>query len=380
MNESERLHSNILVQLRKKLPDEDLRRLRVLAWAMTGLLLEKTIHFALWALVIGGATLAASRERRFRRWFNNLHVVVRGYYEPFIHEVLADWKGQRLYLALDTSSIDGRWTMLKVSLIYRGRAVPVAWLVLGATAHSVTLNKYRDLLRYVATLLPANCTVVLLADRGFRDTDLMKLLREELHWHFRIRLPKSTLVNLPDGKTKALGEFRLKPGEMRFLQAVTITADAYGPVNLAFAWDPKAKDDPWYIATDEPASPTTLDEYGCRFDIEEGFLDDKSGGFQLESTQLDTLAQLDRLLLVMALATLHLVALGTEIVAQRLRRFVDTHWQRGLSYFQIGWRALRQGVYRTSLPVIVAWRLSPAPDPYPVRRTSRTFTLVTDDG
>ena len=378
MSESEQLHSNILVHLRKKLPGEDMRRLQVLAWAVTGLLLEKTINISLWVLVVSGEVLAASRERRFRRWLHNRHVDVRAFYSPFIREALAEWAGRRLYLALDCSTIAGRWTMLKISLVYRGWVVTVAWLVLGPTANIVPLNKYRDLLHHVATLLPAGCEVVLLADRGFRDTKLMKCLRKELNWHFRIRLIKSTTVTLPDGKTKALRDFRLDPGEMRFLQQVTITAQHY-PVNLAFAWDPKAKDDPWYIATDELASPASLDEYGLRFDVEEGFLDDKSNGFQLEATQLNDPNAISRLLLIMALTTLYVTALGTEVVASGARRFIDTHWRRGLSYFQIGWRALRQAVYRASL-LFSSWRLSSEPDPFPVRHSSRAFTLFADDG
>jgi hypothetical protein len=80
MSESKQLHSNILVHLRKKLPSEDLRRLQVLAWAATGLLLEKTINISLWVLVVSGEVLTASRERRFRRWLHNRHVDVRAFY------------------------------------------------------------------------------------------------------------------------------------------------------------------------------------------------------------------------------------------------------------------------------------------------------------
>ncbi len=45
---------------------------------------------------------------------------------------------------------------------------------------------------------------------------------------------------------------------------------------------------------------------------------------------------LTRLGLILATATLYLVSTGTAIVSLGLRHLVDTHWQRGLSYFQIG--------------------------------------------
>jgi len=47
----------------------------------------------------------------------------------------------------------------------------------------------------------------------------------------------------------------------------------------------------------------------------------------------------DRLSLqVGAIATLYVTAQGVEVVATGKRRWVDTHWFRGNSYFRIGWQ------------------------------------------
>ena len=83
----------------------------------------------------------------------------------------------------------------------------------------------------------------------------------------------------------------------------------------------------------------TFEEYGLRFDIEENFLDDKSNGFQLESSQIRDPAALTRLCLVLAVATLFLVSQGTQVVE---KVWVDPHWFRGLSYLKIGWRWVKQ--------------------------------------
>jgi hypothetical protein len=53
----------------------------------------------------------------------------------------------------------------------------------------------------------------------------------------------------------------------------------------------------------------------CRFEIEENFLDDKSNGFQLESSLVREAEALTRLCFVVAVATLYLVAQGTQVVA-----------------------------------------------------------------
>ena len=77
---------------------------------------------------------------------------------------------------------------------------------------------------------------------------------------------------------------------------------------------------------------------------EQEFRDDKSGGFQLEDSQLTDPTSVSRLLLVMSVACLHLVSLGTFVVEREQRPSVDPHWLRGLSYFQIGWRWLRRAL------------------------------------
>ena len=144
----------------------------------------------------------------------------------------------------------------------------------------------------------------------------------------------------------------------------------------ALAWSEKTKAQAWYIASDEPTEETTLGEYGLRMEIEEELLDDKSGGFQLEDTQLADAESISRLLLVMSVAYLHLVSVGTFVVTAGLRPSVDGHWARGLSSFQIGWRWLRQSRYHDG-PFLRLFRLIPGPDPQPVplSRARRTQPL-----
>jgi hypothetical protein len=80
---------------------------------------------------------------------------------------------------------------VRLSIIYRGRAVPLVWLVLAHASSSIAFAEYQPLLKRAAGLLPMKVKVVLLADRGFADTELMRYLRDELSWHMRIRLKES---------------------------------------------------------------------------------------------------------------------------------------------------------------------------------------------
>jgi hypothetical protein len=150
-----------------------------------------------------------------------------------------------------------------------------------------------------------------------------------------------------------------------FLHDVSLGGRHYGPIHLALAWSPKPQSEAWYIASDEITDEETVVEYGLRLDIEEELRDDKSGGFQLEDTRLDDPASISRLLLVMSVAYLHVVSLGSFVVAAGLRPDVDSHWVRGLSYFQIGWRWLRRSLY-LDRPFLRLFRLLPGDDPEPV--------------
>lgn len=73
-------------------------------------------------------------------------------------------------------------------------------------------------------------------------------------------------------------------------------------------------------------------KYGLRFDIDENFLDDKSNGFQLESSLTRGSEALTRLCFVLAMTTLYLVVQGVEVIQQGKHRWVDLRWFRGSSY------------------------------------------------
>ena len=107
-------------------------------------------------------------------------------------------------------------------------------------------------------------------------------------------------------------------------------------MHIAAAWETTSREY-WYILSTEPTTIQTFREYGLRFDIEENFLDDKSNGFDLESSRIRSAPALSRLCLVLAMTTIFLTAQGLSVVNSDRRRLVDPHWFRGLSYLKIGW-------------------------------------------
>jgi hypothetical protein len=265
------------------------------------------------------------------------------------------------------------WNMYcvaRISVIYRGRAVPLVWCVLEHGSASVSYDTYKDRLDRAALLLPGHCQVVFLADRGFADTELMRHLHR-LGWHFRIRIKRSFWLyrrGRPRCKVECLAVAR---GHACFWPRVFITEQRYGPMHLAVA-RPQQGNDVWYVLSDEPSDVPTLEEYGLRFAIEENFLDDKSNGVQLASSLMRSASALTRLCLVLAMTTLYLVAQGVEVVKQGKRRWVDSHWFRGQSYLKIGWNWVKLALSR-GMDLITTMHLSSDCDPEPAMASKRQY-------
>jgi hypothetical protein len=315
----------------------DLRHLKTLAWMMVGLIHSSSISLCAWApYVVSRARYSQSTVRRFRRWLDNDKIEVHSLYGPLIQRALVGWVEKTLYVALDTSMLWNTYCMVRLCVVYRGRAVPLVWCVIEHGSAMVAYDVYKELLDKAATLVPWSCQVVFLADRGFADTELMSHLRR-LGWHWRIRIKSNFWMYRCDHAAFQVGDVWLAPGQARFWCRVWLTAKRFGPVHLAVA-RPLASDEYWYVISDEPTDVKTLEEYGLRFDIEENFLDDKSNGFQLESSLIRSPTALERLCFVLAMSTLYLVSQGTAVVQQGKRRFVDPHWFRGDSYLKIGWK------------------------------------------
>jgi hypothetical protein len=80
--------------------------------------------------------------------------------------VVDQWEGTPLALALDATTLETRLTVLALSVVYRGWAMPVAWTVLAATAKHAWRRAWLRLLRQGRLAIPRAWTGLVLADRG----------------------------------------------------------------------------------------------------------------------------------------------------------------------------------------------------------------------
>ena len=93
-------------------------------------------------------------------------VVVETCFAPLLAWVLSLWQGTQLALALDATTLGDRFTVLVISVVYRGCAIPIAWTVLTANVEKAWRPEWLRMLRQVYRAVPPTWMVIVLADRG----------------------------------------------------------------------------------------------------------------------------------------------------------------------------------------------------------------------
>ena len=108
--------------------------------------------------------------------------------------------GTQLALALDATSLGSRFVVLAVSVLYRGCAVPVAWVVLPANRPGAWRPHWLRLLRRLHRVIPRSWTVMVLSDRGLYARWLYRRL-VRLGWHPCLRINTGGTFH-PEGQAR----------------------------------------------------------------------------------------------------------------------------------------------------------------------------------
>jgi len=183
MSTSTPLYNQLLSLLSQHSRYRDWRHLKALAWMVNALICSGKINLSEWeSYVVSRATKAQSIERRWQRFVHNRRIKVRSLYIPLVMAAIHDWTHQRVYLALDTTMLWNRYCIIHISVVCGGRAVPFLWKVLTHKSSTVAFREYKLMLRLAQQLLSNYPDVMLLADRGFANHQLIRWLQNS-NWH-----------------------------------------------------------------------------------------------------------------------------------------------------------------------------------------------------
>ena len=325
MRASDELYASLETWLNQSYSWRDQRHLQVLICMVRALLYSGSVNLTKWSTYLPNrGQYAQSQQRRLSRWLKNPNIVISELYSGLIKTALQDWQQPVMYLSLDSSMLWNEYCLIRLVVVHRGRGLTLAWRVLKHASSTVAYEDYKGLLVQAAKRVPPKTAVVVLADRGFVQSELMQAV-DALGWGYRIRLKANSWIKRYGHGWCQLQDFHLSAGEAMMLHTVRLhKGTQLGPVHIALARHPNGE--AWAVLSNHKTTLKTFQEYGWRFCIEESFLDDKSNGFELERSHIRDAQMLERLCFVLAVTTLYLTAQGIEVVEMGNRAQVDVHW------------------------------------------------------
>jgi len=310
-------------QVSRKLPSLSSSQAKVLALYSFGMVLTRcsglnTVAVFLAMLLGKSENTMRQQLREFtydqddKRGKKRREVAVEGCFAGLLSWVISWWADteKRLALVLDATTFKDIFTVLAVSVVYRGCAIPVAWCVLPAGGKEAWKGHWLHLLDVLATAIPTGWTVLVLADRGLYAKWLYKAIVKKT-WHPFLR------INV-QGQVRPCDAARFRPlaaivsekhptwsGEVVCFK----TPKARLETTLLARFDP-VYSDPWLVLTDLSPHWADIAWYGMRSWIEAGFKDLKRGGWHWHQTRMTDTDRAARLWLVMAVATLWVLSVG----------------------------------------------------------------------
>ncbi len=323
-------------------PGERVTRVRNLAWLITGIFQSRSVQLSRVATQIPSHANLLSVERRLSRLLDNPALRVREWYGPMARDwvdYVARTTGE-IRLIADGTKIGFGHQLLIISLAYRRRAIPLVWTwIKCAKGHS---SAYRQLavLDYVHRLIPCHLPVFLVGDSEFGAVEVLRQL-EAWRWGYVLRQKANHQIQIAGQGWQDFGAVCTAPGQSMWLGRGLLTLKHAHATNLLAHWQVGEKE-PWLLATNLSERPLTLRTYARRMWTEEMFGDLKGNGFDLESTHVQHGARLSRLTLAVVLLYTWLMMVGTKIIKNGLRPWIDRAERRDLSVFQIGLRSIER--------------------------------------
>lgn len=307
----------------------------VLAMYSFGMVIAQTCGQTLVSVKI--ASLIGEKEnsvrQRLREWNYNKEdkrgqkrseLKVSDSFAPLLIWILSWWpEGEkRLAIAMDATSLGEKMVVLAISVVYRGCAIPIAWVILPANQKGSWKPFWLGLFAQLKAVMPADWLVIVLADRGLYAQWLYKAI-QECGWHPFLRINQDGLYHpKDDNEFRSLRRAVQQPGQAWSGRIICFKANPLEATLLA-RWD-EGYQDPWLILTDLPVEQASACWYGLRTWIERGFKHLKSAGWRWNYTRMTHPERASRLWLAIAVATLWVLSVGGEADANLPASSFDT--------------------------------------------------------
>jgi hypothetical protein len=315
--------------LRRHLPGMSLPEIKGLALWSLGIVLARSssLHAVVLSLACWLSFKPLSLRRRLQEWYREAAAkkghgtaawgVQRRDWDPqtvapdLLAWILEEWPSPQLVLALDPTNFGDRFTVLNISVLYRGCAIPVLWTVVEGGEPGAWEPHWERMLRELADHVAGAGQVLVLTDRGMYSPSLFRCLRDELHWHPLLRIRGQGRYRLVGSRNWLdLNDLRPTIGEPQAFRAEIFKNDAGRLEGTLLAFRGAGYAEPWLLVTDLPPEAAQARWYGLRAWIEQGYKRLKGEGWKLPRTRITDCRRLERLWLAVAVATLWVLKVG----------------------------------------------------------------------
>ena len=361
MSDGKKVYRSVKNALHKLWPVEPrgnfARHVNSLAALISGIVNGRSSQLPKIAENVPDGNKVESRVRRFSRWVDNTRIDYERYYLPFAEVLLKCLAANPLVFAIDGSTVGRGCICLMVSVIYQGRALPIAWLVVRGKKGHLPQDKHLQLVEELKRIVPQEASVYFLGDGEFDGTGLLEKITD-YDWHYICRTAKTASVFVKGKKTNCgkLGNGILS-GQTNIYKDILFTNQQHGPLNLIVWWGKEYKE-PIYWVSDPTSKTEACQVYKKRFRIETFFSDQKSRGFHIQKSHLSNPDKLARLLIAACLAYIWIVYLGNRCLNTGVHKLIHRTKRCDLSLFQLGLRYLKH-ILNEGIKIPVDFCLSP---------------------
>jgi len=315
------------------------QHLTTLAALISGIVGSKSSQLPSIATQIADQAKAESRVKRLSRWLDNEQIKEEIYFLPYAEMLLACLALETLVMVMDVSGVGRGCSALMLHVIYKGRALPLTWVVRQCPKGHAPEALHTQLVELIREGIPEGTQVVFLGDGEFDGTALQKTMNDA-GWLYACRTAKSTVATWEDitFHLDFLGS-SIKPGRIIELKEVQFTRDTYGPVMVLCCWA-KGEAEPLYLVSNMSVAEEAIRYYQKRFRIETFFSDQKSRGFNIQKSHIEECQRLSRLLIATCLAYIWIVYLGSLCKSDGWQAIIHRGNRCDLSLFRLGLRLL----------------------------------------
>ncbi|NLI08056.1 MAG: transposase [Thermotogaceae bacterium] len=305
-----------------------------LAMMITGIVMGHNAQLSMISAETPVEAKEKSIEMRLRRWVKHEKINADTVYLPFARQILEALSGLPLVLVMDGSQIGRGCMVLMVGVLYKKRALPLAWVVYEGKKGHTTGERHIEALEKVLPLVPAGSEVVLLGDAEYDTTEMLTWMEENTNWQYVLRTSPQIYV-LDGAISQPIDAYPLQKGQIFQRSRVGFTQKASIYVNLIGWWGSR-HEKPIYLISNIVNAYQACKYYRRRFQIETFFSDQKSRGFYVHKSHLSDPSRLSRMLIAACLAYLWIVSQGISILASNQTHLIDRTDRIDKSLFRLG--------------------------------------------